>query len=189
MTPRRTTPMQAPAEVQQAVAYAKAEAERIIRSGNTPRNGFNPDAIADMRAQKNLYADLKIGTGVGADGGAGAVEVNGMNPYLLTPMAYANHNNTFSGPKPEPLFKASTIDSSTRLREGTGSIDEGSIDARYVRQQQRADSIGSVGGTHQKQQLGPPPPTNNGYSVGASLPQGVSWRYVDVLSNPELLKK
>ena len=32
---------------------------------------------------------------------------------------------------------------------------------------------------------GPPPPVSkNGYSIGSSLPQGVTWRYVDVLNKP-----
>ncbi len=33
-----------------------------------------------------------------------------------------------------------------------------------------------------------PPIAGNGYSMGNSMPTGVSWRYVDVLQNPDVLK-
>lgn len=35
---------------------------------------------------------------------------------------------------------------------------------------------------------GPPLSSHNGYSLGASLPKGSNWRYVDVLNNPDVLK-
>lgn len=90
-------------------------------------------------------------------------QISKQNPFLMTPIPFAQTHDINNKSLPKPLELPSPPIQSFASSD--------SIHSNMSNYSQSANNVTHV----------------NAYSVGKSLPTGVSWRYVDVFSNPDLL--
>lgn len=185
-TPQRQTPPTPPSEVMIAVAISKAEQQRHMKptaGAHVAGPPMHPVAGISMMDERPLgsraAAPLPLPVKTNAKGQGALTFVNPTESLL------------HSGDGPDtPLLQQSPATSivGRKSADGKTGILKGSSNSLHSNS---AGSISVPGGsagvsgatTGNEGSLSSPPTSGNGYSIGASLPRGVTWRYVDVLNN------
>lgn len=193
-TPKRPSPIQPPKEIVKAVEIAKAEADiirrtpkalhRIQKSGKPITNPFLYTPVHATSAMNSaLRSDFPKPLNIEDVN----MDLEDSSSLALSPSNSSNH-----GTSSQSLFSSSysSLQDGISIHVPSSSTGASTTDiataANNINSHSAGNSATNDSATHDNNRNDNS--SVNGFSMGRSLPGGVSWRYVDVFSNPGLLK-